>query len=309
VSPSAPEPASEASSGIALEGIIPALATPFTADGDLDLAALRRNLQGLGGADLAGYLVLGSTGEFPHLSAEEAERLIAAVVEEAAGRPVIAQTGAQSTRAAVAMTRRAAELGARAVLVVPPYYYRGSMGERELETYYEAVAEASPVPVVLYHIPQTTGVAMPVALVARLAEHPNVAGIKDSSGDLGRLGEILASVPPGWSVLTGSDAILLGALAHGAQGAILAAANVLPYELCDLYRRARGRDWSGAADIQRRLTLPLRVAGRHGIPGYKAAMDLMGFKGGFPREPLLPLEEEAHHELLNALRAAALVRL
>jgi 4-hydroxy-2-oxoglutarate aldolase len=289
-------------------GLYPPLVTPFDADGELDERALRRNVSAYGAAPLAGYVVLGTTGEFPHLTTAEKERVIAAVVEEAAGRPVLAQTGEPSLRATVALTRRAAELGASAVLVVTPSYYRSSMRRAELEAYYRGVADASPVPVLLYNIPQNTGVNLDPELVAALAEHPNIVGIKDSSGNLGQLAETVALTPPGWGVLTGSASIFVAAMVHGARGGILAAANVLPFELCDLLDLAGRGDVPGAARLFGRLAPVLRLLARLGIPGYKAAMDVLGYAGGHPRQPLLPLGEAERDRIVDALRSASLAR-
>lgn len=295
-------------SALDLAGVLPAVVTPFDDDGEVDWKALQRDLQGWGGAPLAGYVALGSTSEFPHLTQAEKERVVAEVVAGAGGRPVIAQTGAPSTRETIAFTRRAAELGACAALVVSPGYYRGSMGERELERFYTAVAELSPVPVLLYNIPQNTGVALPVRLVARLAEHENVAGIKDSSGNLTQIADLRAATPDGWLIFTGSASIALGAFLYGAQGAILAAANPLPYEFCDLHRLVAEGEVAAAQALNRRLGPVVRELGRLGIPGCKAAMDMLGLAGGYPREPLLPLDDDEREPLLGALRAASLVR-
>jgi 4-hydroxy-2-oxoglutarate aldolase len=294
--------------GLDLEGVLVPLVTPFDEDGEVDWAALERDLQGLGGAPLAGYVALGSTSEFPHLSRGEKERVVAAVVEGAGGRAVIAQTGEPTTRETVAFTRRAAELGAQAALVVSPSYYKGSMREREIERFYMAVAEGSPLPVLIYNIPQNTGTNLPVPLVARLAEHENVVGIKDSSGILPQIADLCASTPEGWRVFTGSAPIFLGALVYGAHGGILAAANPLPYEFCDIHRRFSAGDLAGAQEVHRRLGPAVRALGRFGIPGYKAAMDMLGLAGGYPREPLLPLEDAEREQLLDALRASSLVR-
>lgn len=291
-----------------LDGVLVPCVTPFDDDGEVDWKALQRDLQGWGGAPLAGYVALGSTSEFPHLSREEKERVVAAIVEGAGDRPVIAQTGEPTTRATIAFSQRAAELGARAVLVVSPSYYKGAMGERELERFYTAVAEYSPLPVLLYNIPQNTGVNLPVGLVARLAEHENVVGIKDSSGNLTQIADLCAATPEDWLVFTGSASIFLGALVYGARGGILAAANPLPYEFADIGQRFAAGELAAAQEAQRRLGPVIRALGRLSIPGCKAAMDMLGFAGGFPREPLLPLDDAGREDLLGALRECSLVR-
>jgi 4-hydroxy-2-oxoglutarate aldolase len=294
---------------IDLDGIFPAVATPFDEAGEVEWDSLRRNLQGWAAAPLAGYLALGSTSEFPSLSRAEKERVIATVVEEAAGRTVIVQTGEQSTRETIEWTARAAALGAQAALVVSPYYYKGLMTEQALERFYQDVAEASPVPVMLYNIPQNTGVNLPAALVCRLAEHPNIVGIKDSSGNYGQLLDIIAGTPDDWGVTTGSAAMVSAALVSGGKGAILAAGNALPFEYCDIHRLVREGDVQGAAEQQRRLQSVGNLLSKYGIPGIKAAMDVLGYAGRQPRLPMLPCSDAARDEILNALRQAQLVRL
>ncbi|MBE3590637.1 MAG: dihydrodipicolinate synthase family protein [Firmicutes bacterium] len=293
----------------ALEGVVPALATPFTADGELDEAALRRNVRALREAPLGGYLVLGSTGEFPHLSFEEKERAIAAVVEEAAGRPVIAQTGEPSTAATVRLTRRAAELGAQAALVVTPSYYKNALREREVAAFFRTVADASPIPVLVYNIPQTTGLNLSARQVAELAAHGNIAGIKDSAGDLAQIADLVQLAPPGFGVFTGADVLLPAARLLGARGAILASANVFPEALGRIDGLLRAGRAEEAAALHRRLLPALRRLNRLGIPGYKAGMDAAGFTGGAPRAPLLPLPEEERRalaeEVAQVLRALA----
>jgi 4-hydroxy-2-oxoglutarate aldolase len=291
-----------------LDGIFVPVATPFTEDGEVDWEALRRNMQGLAAAPLAGYLALGSTSEFPALTPEEKERVVTVIREEAAGRTLIVQTGEPSTRATIRWTARAAELGAQAALVVAPSYYKGLMTEAALCAFYEDVADASPIPTLIYNIPQNTGFNLSAALVGRLAEHPNIVGIKDSSGNFGQLADILDLVPEGWAVTTGSSALVLPALVAGAQGAILAIANALPFEYCDLHRLVRSGDVAAAAELFRRLQPVSRALSKHGIPGVKCAMQLLGYAGGYPRAPVLPADEAARNEILAALRAAQLVR-
>lgn len=291
-----------------LDGIFVPVATPFDEDGEVDWNALRRNMQGLSAAPLGGYLALGSTSEFPTLSREEKERVIQVIGEAAGDRTFIVQTGEPSTRATIAWTNRAAELGAHAVLVVAPYYYKGLMSEAALQGFYEDVADASPVPVLIYNIPQNTGVNVSAALVGRLAEHPNIVGLKDSSGNFAQLAEIISLTPEDWGVTTGSAALVLSALVAGAKGAILAVANPLPFEYCDIHRLARAGDVAAAAEKFRRLEAVTAALSRYSIPGVKCAMDLLGYAGRLPRAPMLPAGEKAQAEILDALRSAELVR-
>jgi 4-hydroxy-2-oxoglutarate aldolase len=294
-----------------LEGIFPPLVTPFTEDGELDLAGLRRNLQGYGAAPLAGYVVLGTNGEFPHLSRAEKEAVIATAVEEAGGRPVLAQVGEGSLRETVALARRAAELGAAGVLAVTPHYYRAQMQEEVLVEFYRVLAEESPVPVLLYSIPQNTGVACPPALVAACAEHPNVVGIKDSTGNLGQIAECVERVGalrPDFAVLNGSSALVVAAFAVGARGAVLAAADALPFEVCELWSLCRQGRWAEALEREARLRPVLRRMSRLGVAGTKLAMDLLGWRGGAPRAPLRAPGAAEREALVQAMREAGLLR-
>jgi 4-hydroxy-2-oxoglutarate aldolase len=291
-----------------VDGIFIPIATPFDEAGEVDWDSLRRNMEGWAAAPLKGYLALGSTSEFPALDRAEKERVIATIAEGAAGRTLIVQTGEQSTRATIEWTKRVAELGAEAALVVSPYYYKGLMTERALEGFYLAVAEASPIPTLIYNIPQNTGLNVSSALVCRLAEHENIVGIKDSSGNYTQLLEIIAGTPDDWGVTTGSSSLVTAALVSGAKGAILAAANPLPFEYCDIHRLVRSGDVEAAAEQQRRLQPIGALLSKYGIPGTKAAMDLLGYAGRLPRAPMLPCSDAARDEILNALRAAELVR-
>ena len=289
-------------------GIFPPLATPFGEDGAVDLAALRRNIEGYNAAPLAGYVVLGTNGEFPLLSRQEKEAVIGAAVEAAGDRPVLAQVGEQSLQETVVLARRAAELGAAAVLAVTPHYYPRQMTDRALIQFYTALADASPLAVLLYNIPQNTGVNSSPSVVEACAHHPRIAGIKDSSGNLGQVTEYVERTPEGWGVLNGSSSLGVSAFLAGAPGAVLGAADVLPFEVCDLWGLCRDGRWAEAAALEARLTPVFRSISRLGVAGVKLGMDLVGFCGGLPRPPLLPVEPAAREQLVDILRAAGLVR-
>jgi 4-hydroxy-2-oxoglutarate aldolase len=294
--------------GLEIAGIYAPLTTPFDEDGDLDLKALRRNLEGYAAAPLAGYVVLGTNGEFPHLSRAEKEGVVAAVVEAAGDRPVLAQVGEGSLRETAAFAARAAELGAAAVLAVTPHYYRASMDDAALVDFYRALGDASPVPVLVYNIPQNTGVnARPDAVLAA-AEHPNVAGMKDSAGNLGQIAEVAEGMPEGWGLLNGSSSLLVAAFAAGASGGVLAAADVLPFEIAEAYALCRDGRWAEALALEARLRPVLRAMSGLGVAGTKLAMDLLGYRGGAPRAPLRPVPAERRARLVDALRAAGLIR-
>jgi 4-hydroxy-2-oxoglutarate aldolase len=284
-----------------LHGIFPPIVTPFR-DGEVDPDAIAHNLRLWNETGLAGYVALGSTGEFVHLSPDERARVIATVREHTpADRALIAGTGSMTTAETIRLTQQAAELGADAALVVTPFYYTGQMTDAALRAHFTAVADASPIPVLLYNVPMFTHVNMAVETIARLAEHPNIVGIKDSSGNVAQLSAIVQSTPEDFVVLAGSAAVLHPALTVGANGAILAVANVVP-ELCvEIAQRVAENDHATARQRQAILTRIAGVVGRYGIGGYKAAMELRGYRGGQPRRPLLPPDDAGREAIRRVL--------
>jgi len=290
-------------------GIYAPIPTPFEEEGDeIAYGRLAENIARWNRTRLTGYVVLGSNGEFALLDEAEKEALIDVVRELAApDKKVIAGTGAESTRATVRLTRAAARLGADAVLVLTPHYYKGSMTDPALERFYLDVAEASPVPVLLYNMPRNTGLNLGPAVVARLATHPNIVGLKDSSGDITQIAEIIRLVPPEFAVFAGSAGFLLATLALGGIGGTLATANIAPDECSAVWELWRAGRIEEARRRQFRL-LPVNraVTARWGVPGLKAAMDLLGWYGGPPRPPLLPLGQAEREELGRILAEAGL---
>jgi 4-hydroxy-2-oxoglutarate aldolase len=290
-----------------LAGIYPPLTTPFV-DGRLAADLLAANIARYQRHRLAGYLVLGSTGEAALL--DDGERLAVLRAARAAipgDRTMIAGVGLESTAATIRLASAAAECGADALLVVTPSYFRAQMSEEALVRHYTAVADAARRPVLLYNVPQFTGVTIPPAAVARLAQHPNIAGLKDSSGDLAWLAAVLAAVPPMFRVLCGNASVIHAALAAGAVGGILALADVAPEPCVALFELQRaGRTEAAIALQQRLLAAADLIVGRLGVAGVKTGMDERGLAGGPVRAPLLPLgpgERAAVRECLTALAA------
>lgn len=282
-----------------LQGIFPPLTTPFSADGSVELRALAANVQKYNRTGLAGYVVIGSTGESVYLSDDEKVRIWEAVRGAAdSGKVLIAGSGCESTAETIALTKRAAGLGYHAALVRTPAYFKPQMTNAALERHFRAVADASPIPVLVYSVPQFTGLKVEAPLVARLAEHSNIVGIKESSGDVKLVAEILALVPAEFQVLVGSASTLYPSLSLGAHGAILAVACALP-ELCvELYKSACSGDHARARVVQQKLLEPTAaVTSRFGIAGLKFAMELRGYVGGAPRPPLLPVDDAARAEI------------
>lgn len=289
---------------IDLHGILPALTTPFV-HGWVATDRWRDALRRYERVGLAGYLVLGSTGEAPYL--DDAERGLAVQTLRRSlpeGRTVVAGVSAEATVAAVAQAEEAGRLGADAVLVSSPHYFRGAMTARALEAHYRAVADASPVPVLLYNVPKFTGLEVPPEVVESLAAHDNVAGMKDSSGSPGYLLDLLARVPERFQVLCGDAALLPLALQSGAVGGILAAASAIPEPFVETFRRLRAGDVEGALAVHRSAMVGLRAGiGAHGVAGFKAAMDARGLPGGDPRPPLLPASAGVRASIASAVDA------
>jgi 4-hydroxy-2-oxoglutarate aldolase len=277
-----------------IRGIFPALVTPFASDASVSLPAVKENIRRYNQTGLAGYVVLGSTGETVLLSREEADSVLVAAKEAAApDKLLIAGTGAESTVETIARTKRAAALGYQVALVKTPYYYKPVYRAETYIQHYRAVADASPIPVLLYSVPQFTGITLETPEILTLAAHPNIVGIKDSSGNIQRAGEIVAGAPSKFQVLTGGAAVIYPALAVGASGAILALAAALPEKCVELYELVQRGQHEQAKQLQHVLVqASKRIVSEHGIPGVKYAMDLRGFQGGLPRLPLLPLSED-----------------
>ena len=288
-----------------MRGIIPPLVTPFDAQGRLDRAAFEANLDAYASSELGGYLVLGSNGEASSLDEGEKLDLVRTARGRAGGRFVLVGTGLEATAATIALTARVADAGADAVLVLTPHYYKPQMTADVLRGHFEAVADASPVPVYLYSVPAFTGIPFPAALAAAMAPHPNVAGLKESSGDLGLMGRILASVPPTFAVACGSAPVLYPALCLGAVAGVLAVACCAPDAAAAVYRAFVEGDHERARRLQLALTpLATAVTATYGVPGLKLAMDVAGLRGGFPRRPLLPAPPSARDELQRLLSQA-----
>jgi 4-hydroxy-tetrahydrodipicolinate synthase len=290
-----------------LRGIIPALATPFDDRGALAVDRLRENVERYNEVGLSGFLANGSTGESVMLDRAEFEKVLGAVRERAAeGRILIAGTGVDSTAETISRTEFAAKLGYDYALVLPPYFYKPMMKSDVLVEHYRRVADASRIPILLYSVPQFTGVAIEADVAARLAEHPNIAGMKDSSGNVDRMGAILASVPGSFQLVTGAATTVYPSMLLGGRGAILALATFLPEICIALYTAAAAGDSANALELQRRvIPASQKIVGALGISGVKYAMDCRGYYGGPARRPLLPLDEAQKREVESLLATVA----
>ncbi len=286
-----------------LSGIYPALTTPYDQSGAVSLDDLKHNIRLYNAIGLAGYVVLGSTGESVMLSKAEGESILGALRETAdQSKRLIAGTGAESTAETIAKTKRAAELGYDIALVKTPYYYKPVYKPAVYARHYRAVADASPIPVLLYSVPAFTGVALESADVIALSDHPNIVGIKDSSGDVRRVGETIAGTPREFQTLVGAASTVLSCLAIGARGAILALGCALPEKCVELYQLFKQGKHEAAREVQLGLVMASRViVSEMGIAGVKYAMDQRGYRGGVPRLPMLPLQEEQKKRLSTLL--------
>ncbi|MBI2526726.1 MAG: dihydrodipicolinate synthase family protein [Candidatus Rokubacteria bacterium] len=290
-------------------GVYIPVPTPYRGDA-VATDRLQANLERWNATPLDGYVILGSTGEFPMLSdAERDAVLVAARGAIPRDRAMIAGTGCNSTLQTIRQTRRAAEIGADAAIVITPHYFTKAFAQAAAQIrHYLAVAEASPIPILIYNFPLNTGINLEPDTVARIAEHPNVRGIKDSSGNIPQAAQIIHLTPKSFHVLVGAAAALLPSLAIGSSGGILALAVIAAREFCEVYALARQGRWEEAKGIAARMMLADRgVAGRHGIGGLKAALDLQGFYGGPCRAPLGTPDGDAIDEIKEVLASAGLL--
>lgn len=285
-------------------GIFTPIVTPFRND-ELDEAGLRRNVAQWMQTPLTGLVVLGSNGEAPQLEESEADRAIEIV---RAGVPrdrvMIAGTGRESTKGTVAATRRAAALGADAALVRTPSFFKSQMTSDIFVRHYTEVADASPIPVLLYNVTMFTGVSLLPDAVERLAVHPNIAGMKDSGTDVAVISDYIARTPDNFTVLAGAAPTLFHSFCAGCDGAILAVAGIVPDLCVRLFALVREGKVDEARDLQRRLTPLARSVGSvYGIAGLKAALDMVGFVGGQPRPPLRPASQAVIDTIREQLEA------
>lgn len=283
------------------EGIFTPIVTPFRTDDTVDEGALQRNVLRWMQTPLTGLVVLGSNGEAPQLDDVEADRVVDVVRRHVPrGRPLIAGTGRESTKATIAATSRAAAAGVDAVLVRTPSFFKSQMTTDVFVRHYTEVADASAVPVLLYNVSMFTGVNLSADAVERLSAHPNIVGLKESGSDIGLLAEFINRTPADFTVLAGSATTFFQALCAGCDGGILALAMLVP-ELCvEMQTLVRGGRIAEARALQQRL-MPLArsIGGTYGVSGVKAALDLAGYSGGVPRPPLRP----APHSVIETIAA------
>lgn len=289
-------------------GIYPPLPTFFDENEELDLLTLQRHIRRLRGSSIVGYVLLGSNGEAVHVTSEERVRLIEATREVLQHELLIVGCGEQSTRATIANCHVAAQHGANIALALPPFYFKGRMNAQSLIAHYHAVADNSPLPLLIYNMPaNTAGLDLDAETICTLAAHPNIIGLKDSAGNIAKLAQIVAATPETFSVFAGSAGYLLPALAVGAIGAVSALANVFPQEVCDVQTLFNAGQLAEARVLQARLVpANAAVTTLYGVPGLKAALDLTSGYGGIPRMPLQPLSMQERAKLAELLQSITL---
>lgn len=290
-----------------LSGIYPPIVTPFLEE-EVSFQYLTDNIEKLNQSGIRGVVVLGSNGENVFLSEKEKIEVVHTVIKSASkDMKIIAGTGCESTRETINLTNEMAEIGAHAALIVTPSYYGSKMNDEALINYYSAVAEKSEIPIMLYNVPKFTGVNISESVVSILSKHPNIVGIKDSSGNVNQLGQYLNCVDSDFNVLVGTAGALLGALTLGCKGGILALANIVPEKCVEIYQLVEEGKIKEARDLQLRM-IPVNYAitAQYGISGLKYAMDLLGYKGGEVRSPLLPTKLEEQKAIRKILLEAKL---
>ena len=282
-----------------LKGILLPTTTPFDSDGKISTSAIGSNIRDWSAKGVIGFVVLGSTGERVHLDEREYLEVIEISRAAATSESVfIVGAGQQSTAGTIKEVKSAARAGADAVLVITPFFYRTAITQDTLVSFYTAVADEAPVPVLLYSMPPLTGIKIEPETVARLSEHRNIIGVKDSSNDVAGFSKTVSLCSSEFAVMTGNGTVLLDALRAGATGGILAVGCVVPEVCVEIYRAFKAGEDEHAAMLQSKLTpLAAAVTTRFGIGGLKAALDLAGFRGGSVRAPLRPPDDSAQNEI------------
>ena len=289
-----------------LSGLLLPVTTPFKPDQEIDFQGLQKNLKAWNTAGLTGYVVLGSTGERVLLDEREYVEVIAAAREVVPGtHTFIAGAGQQSTHGTIAEIKRATDAGADAVLVITPNFYRSAITPHALLEHYAAVADASPVPVILYSMPDLTGIKIEPETAALLSQHPHIVGMKDSSNDIEKFAETVRVTREGFAMMIGNGTVFADALQAGAEGGILAVGCAAP-ELClEIFLAVRAGEIDHAQALQTRLTpLARAVTKTYGIGGLKTAMEMAGYTGGAVRAPLQRPGSEATAEINKLLNEA-----
>lgn len=289
-----------------LNGLLLPITTPFKIDEEIDSAGLISNIRKWNKAGITGYVVLGSTGERVNLD----EREFIQVIETTRNvtpehMTFIVGAGQQSTCGTIDEIKAAANAGAEAVLVITPHYYRSAITQEALIQHYHTVADAAPIPIILYSMPDLTGIKIEPETAARLSEHPNIIGMKDSSNDIPKFADAVRMTGQDFAMMIGNGTVFGEALQAGARAGILAVGCCAPQICLDIYEAVQAKDTERANTLQETLTpLARAVTKTYGIGGLKAALDMVGYTGGAVRAPLRAPSEEARAEIQSLLRNA-----
>ncbi len=290
-----------------LAGIYPPIVTPFLKD-DVAHHYLAENVEKLSKIGIKGLIVLGSNGENVYLSEEKKIDVVKTTIQSASKNMlIIVGSGCESTRETIYLTNRMAKMGAHAALIVTPFYYGSKMNDEALIKYYSTVADQVEIPILLYNVPKLTGINLSVEALSALSKHPNIIGIKDSSGNVNQLGQYLNQVNPDFNVLVGTAGALFGALTLGCKGGILALANILPKKCVEIFQLVQDGKIKEARELQLRM-IPVNhaITAKYGISGLKYAMNLLGYKGGEVRSPLLATKYEEQGKIKEILMGAGI---
>ncbi len=290
-----------------IKGIMPPIATPFE-NGEISIAKLSDNISKWNESGISGYVVLGSNGESAFLTKEEKLNLIDGVKTYAASdKNVIAGTGSDSIKDTVSLTNASAEIGADAALILTPSFYKGQMNHDAFIRYFTEVADKIKIPLLIYNVPKFTGVNIEAHTVAKLAEHPNIIGMKNSSENVAHLAEVINNTPEEFINIVGTASVLYPGLSIGAKGGILALANIAPDQCCSIFNYYEEGKHKEAEALQKKMLAPNKaVTAKYGVAGLKAALDLCGFYGGQPRSPLGSLSEKDKSDLKIILISAGI---
>ncbi|QNK39742.1 dihydrodipicolinate synthase family protein [Caproicibacter fermentans] len=293
-----------------ITGVFPPVITPFHEDESVDYDSFTANLEKWNRTGLAGYLILGSNSETPYLTEEEKLGLVRlAKQHKAQDKLLMVGTGLESTEATVRLTNLAADAGADAALVLTPGFYGAAMGDDAQYAFFTEVADRSKIPVLLYNVPKFTHINLTPSVVSRLSRHPNIIGMKDSSGDIGRMTALMTEgLDSEFNLLVGTASVWYPALALGIRGGVMALCNCAPRECAEIQTLFDAGKYQEALKLNKKMfPVNAAVTGAFGVPGLKYACDLVGYKGGCPRKPLLPLTQEKKDRLEQILKSSGLV--
>lgn len=283
--------------------------TPFTQNGDVDYDAHVRNMARWNTVELGGYLVLGSNSETPYLTESEKLKLVELTVKHTTkGRVVLAGTGLESTMETIRLTNVIADLGAHAALVLTPHFYGSQMNDDALINHFQKVADASRIPILIYNVPAYTRLVISIDAVGKLSEHPNIIGMKDSSGDVPRLAALKNFVPQSFNLIVGTASAWYPALRLGIVSGILALANFAGLQCAQVQRLfEEGKQEAAGALHLKLVPVNTAVTSTYGIAGLKYAASLLGYDGGYVRSPLLDLNEIVRNDIKQVVERAGLV--